>query len=665
MSESQKAPTKKSKKGKTIALNDFLADTSKTVTVRATTNWSDIVDHEEAETKPILIDIGALPTAPRGASEIDPNTIPTNPPFVAVVANLSFEIDDENLRRIFADLNPKSARVLRENNRSRGIGFVEFETRDNLIDALKRADKEIYGRKMRITVSDKTDMQVDGGRGSFGGQRSNRGGGGSGGGEGRPEMDEKWTRAKTRPDDASDDRPSSGFNRDRQNRGDHGRSNMGGGSRDNHGNDYGYGYPRRSDDRGGVHSGGNRDYNRQGQRNRYQDDDNRSNSGVDRPRYSGRYSDTRDTRDRNRTNDETPDDQREPPRERQRLQLQPRTKPLEEFEPLSGSSSSINNVAANAGQSSISNADESSSPLANTSTQQNQDLSLNEHRDDNEAQESRNSDDRVNTSDEQSTVKPSRGAGASIFGGAKPVDTTAREREIEKKLKELEMTSSETTGDTEEKPAPSSSRPSHYRSDRDGYRGKRSSHNDEHRDGRDDGRSGQGLDHQHKREYSGRQYEDEGRRRHNDDHPPSARRGGHDRERYGGGQQRRDHDSVRSNKYNHPDRDHDRNNNRQREREDRNQDPDEFSTYGRPHNNQHGDGFSRNRPRGGQRQNVPATDDSSKLQLSNKFCMLNDDDLDDDDNEDNDAQSPNYFALTIFTNRVDIISEEFMCLFDF
>ena len=130
---------------------------------------------------------------------------------------------------------------------------------------------------------------------------------------------------------------------------------------------------------------------------------------------------------------------------------------MEEFEPLSGSSSSINNVAANARQSSISNADDPSSPSANTSTQRNQDSSLNEHRDDNEPQESRNSDDRVNTSDEQSTMKPSRGAGASIFGGAKPVDTTAREREIEKKLKELEITSSETTGDTEEKPAPPSS----------------------------------------------------------------------------------------------------------------------------------------------------------------------------------------------------------------
>ncbi len=71
---------------------------------------------------------------------------------------------------------------------------------------------------------------------------------------------------------------------------------MGGGSRDNqHGNDYGFGYPRTRDDRGGQSGGGGggRDYNRQGQRNRNHDDDNRSNSGADRPRYAGRYSDTR------------------------------------------------------------------------------------------------------------------------------------------------------------------------------------------------------------------------------------------------------------------------------------------------------------------------------------------------------------------------------------
>jgi hypothetical protein len=44
--------SKKQKKGKTMALTDFLNADSKLVTVRAT-NWSEIVDSEEAETKPI------------------------------------------------------------------------------------------------------------------------------------------------------------------------------------------------------------------------------------------------------------------------------------------------------------------------------------------------------------------------------------------------------------------------------------------------------------------------------------------------------------------------------------------------------------------------------------------------------------------------------------
>lgn len=71
---------------------------------------------------------------------------------------------------------------------------------------------------------------------------------------------------------------------------------MGGGSRDHQSEkDYGFGYPRAREDRGGPGSGaGGRDYNRPGFRNRHhQDDDNLSNSGTDRPRYSGRYSDTR------------------------------------------------------------------------------------------------------------------------------------------------------------------------------------------------------------------------------------------------------------------------------------------------------------------------------------------------------------------------------------
>lgn len=56
----------------------------------------------------LVVDIGVLPTAPRGAHDVDYSNVPTNPPFVAHIANLSFEIDDESLRRIFADLNVRN-----------------------------------------------------------------------------------------------------------------------------------------------------------------------------------------------------------------------------------------------------------------------------------------------------------------------------------------------------------------------------------------------------------------------------------------------------------------------------------------------------------------------------------------------------------------------------
>lgn len=596
--------TKSKKKGKTMALTDFLAGDSKLVTVRGA-NWSEIVDSEEAETKPIVVDIGGLPTAPRAAVEIDHSTISNVPPFIAYVVNLSFEIDDEKLRRIFGDLNPKAARIIKDGTRSRGTGLVEFSTREDLIEALKRTDKEIYGRKIRVNVSDKQDLhQTDGGRGGFGGQRTNR----PGPGEERPEMSSTWRRAEPRSEDTTDERSSSGFNRDRQNRNDNGRSNMGNGPRENkHGSDYGFGYPRGKDDRGGGNNsgGGNRDYNRQGQRNRHHDDDNRSNSGVDRPRYGGRYSDTRDTRDRNRNHDEIHDDQAEPPRERQRLQLQPRTKPLEEFQPLSGSSSSVNNVAANARQS---NPDEPTSSLT-----------------DQDSHES-----------EQSTLRPTHGATASIFGGAKPVDTTAKEAEIEKKLKEITIANAEGSEETEEKRAPIQ-RQSYNRGDRDNYRSKRSSNDDRHERRDDDGRSGHGGDYHHKREYSGgRQYEDEGRRRNEDDHHHPRRS---TENRYNN-PNRRDNDSNRSNKYNHSDRDNERGNYR-------NRNTNHYNNENRSSNNNNNNNFSsdsqlRHPTRVISRRTLQKEDDTNRLQLSNKFGMLGDEeDLDDEnENANEDAQSP-------------------------
>jgi hypothetical protein len=102
---------------------------------------------------------------------------------------------------------------MRDGNRSRGVGLVTFETRENLIEGLKRTDKEIYGRKIRINVSDKTDFhQSDNNRGNFG-NRSNRTG------EERPELSGRWKRNERKSDEFSDDRQGNDFNRNRNDQG--------------------------------------------------------------------------------------------------------------------------------------------------------------------------------------------------------------------------------------------------------------------------------------------------------------------------------------------------------------------------------------------------------------------------------------------------------------
>lgn len=99
---------------------------------------------------------------------------------------------------------------MREGNRSRGIGLVEFETRENLIEALKRTDREVYGRKIIIKISDKTDFsQNNANRTHFFNQASRIG-------DERPEIANTWKRIERKFNEPSDDRQgTSGYHRDR------------------------------------------------------------------------------------------------------------------------------------------------------------------------------------------------------------------------------------------------------------------------------------------------------------------------------------------------------------------------------------------------------------------------------------------------------------------
>ena len=100
---------------------------------------------------------------------------------------------------------------MKDGTRSRGIGLVEFDTREHLIDALKRTDQEFYGRKIRIQVSEKTDSHLNDGARENNSLRSNR----TPAGEERPEMEERWERKNRKFDESWKDRRGTGVDSER------------------------------------------------------------------------------------------------------------------------------------------------------------------------------------------------------------------------------------------------------------------------------------------------------------------------------------------------------------------------------------------------------------------------------------------------------------------
>lgn len=103
------------------------------------------------------------PRQPRPEGERVPKTAAPNTLFVA---NLPFNVDDDGLSKIFAGLNLKSAKVVRKrNNRSKGFGFVEFNSEEDQKKALAAVDKKTVDNrelivKVAITASDVAAVAV-------------------------------------------------------------------------------------------------------------------------------------------------------------------------------------------------------------------------------------------------------------------------------------------------------------------------------------------------------------------------------------------------------------------------------------------------------------------------------------------------------------------------
>ena len=68
------------------------------------------------------------------------------------IGGLAFEATEDNLRRVFPNAVTVRIQRDRETGKSRGFGFVDFNTRDECIHAVKALDgTEVAGRKIRIS----------------------------------------------------------------------------------------------------------------------------------------------------------------------------------------------------------------------------------------------------------------------------------------------------------------------------------------------------------------------------------------------------------------------------------------------------------------------------------------------------------------------------------
>jgi len=370
-------------KGKKIQLGDFIGDTGNKIAVNG--------------------EMMELPSAPRATTlEIDVSLLPSRPPFTATVANLVYEIQEEDLAKFFEDIDnisrisiPREADDGDSKGRFNGVAYVTVDgNREACIGSMAKImaknDLMLAGRRAKIEIYD--EFSSRGSRGGRDGDRyGDRGGRDRGGdrerdpGFGRSDDADDWRRPAAPP--ARDDRGGFGGDRygsrggyDDRRGGDRYGGDRYGGDRYGGDRDRGYG----GDRYGGDRYGGDRDRDRgyggdrdrgYGDRDRFGDRDrDRGYGRDDRDRgYGSRYSSAADDDNQwRRAEPEIPkrdprdEIRRDAPRERPKLQLSKR---------------SVN---------------------------------------------------------EESAAKPAS-SGSSIFGSAKPVDVTKKEREIEQKLSKLSV----------------------------------------------------------------------------------------------------------------------------------------------------------------------------------------------------------------------------------
>jgi len=103
-----------------------------------------------------------LPSAPRASRIFDDDSVPHKAPFIGHITNLPFDINEDDIHAFFSPMPLVSLRLPREDGdtgRLRGFGYIELQSRDDLIYALSLPDPCIKGRRIRIDLPNDQDQQ--------------------------------------------------------------------------------------------------------------------------------------------------------------------------------------------------------------------------------------------------------------------------------------------------------------------------------------------------------------------------------------------------------------------------------------------------------------------------------------------------------------------------
>ncbi|KAI9020506.1 hypothetical protein DFJ74DRAFT_757050 [Hyaloraphidium curvatum] len=103
-------------------------------------------------------------------SEGGAKSLPDRPPFTAYVGNLPFSANERDVTDFFDPLKLTSVRIVKDHEgQSKGFGYVEFETKADLVSALEGDGTPYQGRPVRIDVAEPRERDR-GGFGGFGGE---------------------------------------------------------------------------------------------------------------------------------------------------------------------------------------------------------------------------------------------------------------------------------------------------------------------------------------------------------------------------------------------------------------------------------------------------------------------------------------------------------------